>query len=106
MGAVRVLETVLVAERVVVAAGSGKRGTAGANRVDMDPVQTRGQPGDVHVDMDGARAILDETHPADRLAVGVDECSAGMARSAGGSTGRQHGEEGEAGRGCDDRSTR
>ena len=41
VGAVRIVEPVLVAERVVVAAGRGERRAAGADRVDVDSMEAR-----------------------------------------------------------------
>ena len=59
MRAVRVLEAVLVAERVVVAAGGGEgRRRTDADGVDVDAVQPGGQALDLDVDVDVARAIL------------------------------------------------
>ena len=81
VGAVRIVEPVLVTQRVVMAAGRGERRAAGADRVDVDPVQPGRQAGDVDVDVDDARAVLDEADPADRLPAGVDERPAGARRA-------------------------
>ena len=82
MGAVRVQQAVLVAERVVVGAGRGECRAARADRVDVDAVLAGREALDLDVDVDDAGRVLDEPDPADRVAAGVDERAAGPWRAA------------------------
>jgi hypothetical protein len=75
-----VLQAMLVRRcRVVVSAGPIERGDGGRTRpdpVDVDPVETGGQPLDLGVDVDEARPVLGQLdQTADRPAGRVDERS-------------------------------
>src|SRR5207249_8190785 len=76
MGAGWVQEPVLPRQRVVVTAGRGERRSARRNGMDVDPVKAGGQARDVDIDVNQARAVLDELRPADDGTAGVDEARA------------------------------
>ena len=85
VGAGRVVEPVLCAERVVVAAGRRERRTdALADRMQVDPVEAGRQPLDLDVDVELAGGVLGEPRPADRLHRPIDEAGVGVDRAAGG----------------------
>ena len=74
----RVLQSVLVTQRVVVATGGRECRRTRSDRVDMDAMETRRQALDVDVDVDVPAAILGQAEPADRCARGVDEGPAAL----------------------------
>ena len=81
MRAVGVVEAVLVQLRVEVRASGGEGRRAGADGVDVEPVEARRKAVDVHVHVDDAASVLDQARPADRRAAGVDEAGRCLARA-------------------------
>ena len=92
MRSVRVLETVLVVQRVVVTAGA-REGRSGARSdgVQVDPVQPGRKALDLDVDVHDPASVLRQVDRPDLRAGCVDERPTGMARAfqSGGDRGRE-----------------